>query len=160
MGTNTLTKTATKPANGNLRNDVQAVMKILDTFGQLLAEETTALRKSDFKTVDRLQTAKKNLANEYQKLVTGLSERKAEVALLEMPLREKLVKSRTGFTQILQENLTALETAKASAGRLVNKILDAARKAVVDDKQTNYSAKGHAQAYKTSTLSLSVDKNL
>jgi hypothetical protein len=160
MGTNTLTKTVAKPANGNLRNDVQSVMKILDTFGQLLAEETTALRKSDFKTVDRLQAAKKNLAAEYQALVVGLSERKAEVAALEMPLREKLVKSRTGFTQILQENLTALETAKASAGRLVNKILDAARKAVVDDKQTNYSAKGQAQAYKTSTLSLSVDKNL
>ncbi len=160
MGTNTLTKTVAKPANGNLRNDVQSVMKILDSFGQLLAEETTALRKSDFKTVDRLQAAKKNLAAEYQALVMSLSERKAEVAALEMPLREKLVHSRTGFTQILQENLTALETAKASAGRLVNKILDAARKAVVDDKQTNYSAKGHAQAYKTSTLSLSVDKNL
>jgi len=156
----TMTRTISKPANANLHNDVHSVMKLLDTFGQLLNEETTALRKSDFKTVDRLQAAKKQLANDYQVLVTGLSARKAEVAQLEMPLREKLVRSRTGFTRILQDNLAALETAKSSAGRLVNKILDVARKAVVDDKQTNYSAKGHAQAYKTSTLSLSVDKNL
>jgi len=155
---NIVTKPA--PAKAGLRNDINSVLKILDEFGQLLTEETTALRKADFKAVDRLQPSKKSLAGEYQKLVSGLASRKAEIAQLDMPLREKLVRSRTAFTHILDENLRALETSKESAARLVNKILDAARKAVVDDKQTNYSAKGKTQAYKTSTLSLSVDQKL
>lgn len=156
------TKTLTRPvaSNNNLRNEVNAVLKVLDEFSRLLAEETAALRKSDFKAVDKLQASKKQLASDYQKLVTSLTAHKNEIAQLEMPLREKLVRSRTGFTVILDENLRALETAKDSAGRLMNKILDAARKAVVDEKQTNYSAKGQAQAYKTSTLSLSVDQKL
>ena len=157
-----MTTVMTKPApvKNPLRTDVQAVLKILDEFGQLLNDETTALRKSDFKSVDRLQARKKALAGEYQLMVTALSARKGEVAQLEVPLREKLVRSRTGFTLILDDNLRALEAAKESAARLVGKILDAARKAVVDDKQTNYSKKGQAQAYKTSTLSLSVDRKL
>ena len=57
-------------------------------------------------------------------------------------------------------DLRALEAAKNSAARLVGKILDAARRSVADDRQTNYSAKGKSQAYKTSTLSLSVDQKL
>lgn len=153
------TLTQVKP-NMNLRNDVQAVMKVLDAFSQLLEEETTALRKSDFKTVDRLQANKKALAAEYQSRVTALTKQKADIAQLEVPLRESLVRKRTGFTVILDENLRALETAKDSAARLVNKILNAARKAVVDEKQTNYSMKGQAQSYKTSTRSLSVDQKL
>lgn len=158
MTTDTLIR---KPANGSsLNNEVQAVLKILDEFGQLLTEETTALRKANFNAVDKLQASKRALAAEYQKRVTALAARKGEIAQLEMPLREKLIRSRTGFTLILDENLRALEVSKESAGRLMNKILDAARKAVVDEKQTNYSAKGQAQAYTTSTLSLSVDQKL
>lgn len=159
MTTGTLTR---KPAanNSSLNTEVQAVLKILDDFSQLLTEETTALRKANFVAVDRLQASKKALAAEYQKSVTALTARKAEIAHLEMPLREKLVKSRTHFTVILNDNLKALETSRDSASRLMNKILDAARKAVVDDKQTNYSAKGQAQAYTSSTLSLSVDRKL
>ncbi len=158
MTTTTMTRTA--PATATLRNDVQNVLNILARFGELLAEETAALRKSDFKAVDRLQASKKSLAAEYQKIVTALTAHKSEIARLEMPLREKLVRSRTQFTVTLDENLRALESSKDSASRLVTKILDAARKAVVDEKQTNYSAKGQAQTYKTSTLSLSVDQKL
>lgn len=155
-----MTTTTMKMNNANLRSDVQAVLTLIDDFGALLAAETAALRKSDYKAVDRLQAAKRQYASDYQKRVSALLPRKAEIATLDMPLREQLVRKRTGFTVTLDENLRALEAAKASATRLVGKILDAARKSVVDEKQTNYSAKGKAQAYKTSTRSLSVDKNL
>jgi hypothetical protein len=110
--------------------------------------------------VDTLQPAKRQMALQYQNLVVALSARKGEIGALDVTSRERLVKARTGFTIILGDNLKALETAKRSARRLVSRILDAARKTVVDEKQTNYTSGGKAQAYKTSTLSLSVDQKL
>lgn len=152
--------TASKPPATKLYADVEAVLKVIDAFGRLLAEETAALRQSDFGAVDRLQAAKRALAKEYQLCVETLAGRKEDVARLDMKTRERLVTKRTGFTLILDENLRALEAAKDSAGRLVDKILTAARRAVTDDRQTHYSAKGQTQACRTSTLSLSVDQKL
>ena len=147
-------------AKRSLITEVMDVMKLIEDFSTLLMRETAALKKSDFNVVDTLQPAKRKLALEYQNMVTALAARKAEMATLDIAARERLVKARTQFTLILNENLVALEAAKESTRRLVGKILDAARKSVVDEKQTNYSAKGQAQAYKTSTLSLSVDQKL
>lgn len=152
--------TMTKQAPGNLQAQVQSVLDILDNFGKLLTDETAALRKSDFQSVDKLQESKRRLAREYQASVEALAARKEEMSKLDIRLRESLVKKRTGFTIILDDNLRALEATKDSAARLVNKILEAARRAVTDKRQTNYSAKGQAQACKTSTLSLSVDQKL
>lgn len=150
----------TTTSHNSLRVQVQSVLDILDSFGKLLTDETSALKKSDFKSVDRLQENKRRLAREYQASIEALAARKEEMTKLDVGLREQLVKRRTGFTIILDENLRALEATKDSAARLVNKILDAARRAVTDKRQTNYSAKGQAQACKTSTLSLSVDQKL
>jgi len=144
----------------NIVGDVNQILNVLDAFGKLLKEETAALKKNDFQTVDRLQASKRALARDYHGLIVGLSSSRENMVKLDMPTREKLVRSRTTFTEILQDNLRALEIAKNSTARLVNKILDAARRAVADDKQTNYSAKGRTQAYKTSTLSLTVDQKL
>jgi hypothetical protein len=147
-------------AKRSLVSEVTDVMKLIEDFGALLMRETAALKKSDFNVVDTLQPAKRKLALEYQNTVTALAARKNEMAALDVAARERLVKARTQFTLILNDNLVALEAAKESTRRLVGKILDAARKTVVDEKQTNYSARGQAQAYKTSTLSLSVDRKL
>ncbi len=152
--------TKTPSAKRSLVSEVTDVMQLIEDFSTLLIRETAALKKSDFNVVDTLQPSKRRLALEYQNMVTALSNRKAEMASLDVAAREKLVKARTQFTLILNDNLVALESAKESTRRLVGKILDAARKSVVDEKQTNYSAKGQAQAYKTSTLSLSVDQKL
>lgn len=143
-----------------LSADLGSVLKLIEDFGNLLKKETAALKKADFKSVDTLQEQKREYAQRYHTLVTGLSERKAEIAQLDLKSRERLILARTAFTEILNDNLRTLEAAKDGTKRLVGRILDAARRAVIDDKQTNYSAKGQTQAYKTSTLSLSVDKNL
>lgn len=143
-----------------LSSDLGSVLKLLEDFGSLLKKETAALKKADFKAVDTLQEQKRDYAQRYHMLVTALSERKAEIAQLDLKSRERLILARTAFTEILNDNLRTLEAAKDGTKRLVGRILDAARRAVLDDKQTNYSAKGQTQAYKTSTLSLSVDKNL
>jgi hypothetical protein len=143
-----------------LAADIGDVMELIEKFGSLLLRETAALRKSDFNAVDLLQPAKRTMALQYQTMVANLGSRKAEMASLDISAREAFVRARTQFTLILNDNMKALEAAKDSTRRLVNKILDAARKTVVDEKQTNYTAQGKAQAYKTSTMSLSVDHKL
>lgn len=152
--------TAKTTASRPILNDIADIMRMIEDFGALLARETAALKKSDFTAVDTLQPAKRQMAMEYQNMVTALSHRRAEMATLDVTARENFVKARTHFTFVLSENLRALDAAKRSAKRLMGKILDVARKSVVDERQTNYSATGQAQAYKTSTLSLSVDHKL
>ncbi len=131
-----------------------------DAFGTLLQEETAAVKKSDFKTVDALQAEKRQFAALYAEMVQALSQRKDEMPLLDPAMRDTLIRARTEFTITLQHNLRALENMKRSAQRLANRILEAARHAVKDECQTNYSAKGQVQAYKTSTLSLRMDEML
>jgi hypothetical protein len=143
-----------------LASDISDVMDLIDKFGALLMRETAALRNADFNAVDLLQPSKRTMAMQYQTMVTNLGNRKAEMAGLDVGSRENFVRARTQFTLILNDNLKALETAKDSTRRLVTKILDAARNTVVNEKQTNYSAQGKAQAYKTSTMSLSIDHKL
>ena len=77
-----------------------------------------------------------------------------------MPLREKLVRARTAFIVILNDNMRALETMKESTQRLATRILDIARQSVTEEKHANYSQKGQMQAYKTSSLSLTMDQKL
>lgn len=144
----------------SLKDDVNAVLNLIEAFGSLLARETAAVKEADFATVDSLQLEKRTLAKAYHDRITALAERRAEMAALDKPLQEKLIRARTGFTITLNNNLQALEAAKDSARRLANRILDVARRAVAAECQTGYSAKGQTQSYKTSTLSLSLDHQL
>lgn len=155
--------TTTKPtAKGSsvsgLQKDVLETLSLLESFNALLTEETTALKKQDFKKVDTLQVGKKALAQQYHAMVLNLASHKDEMAGLDIQLRERLVRTRTVFTETLNSNMRTLEAVKDSSQRLTEKILEAARRSVVDNNQTHYSAKAQPQACKTSSMSLSVDK--
>jgi hypothetical protein len=160
--TNTFAEKAAAPAAAQapIAQAALDMLRLIEDFGALLRQETEALKKSDFRHVDLLQQDKRDYAKKYHAAVTGLSARRGEVLTLEAGMQERLIKARTAFTLILNENLRTLEAAKDSARRLVDRILDSARRAVADEMQTNYSAKGSAQAYKTAGLSLSVDRSL
>jgi hypothetical protein len=149
-----------EPAKTGLKNEVQALMALIDSFCALLERETDALKQADFKGVDALQAEKKTLASTYNNQVIALSARKAEMETLDLSFREKFIKARTRFTLVLNDNLRALDAARSSAKRLVDRILDTAQKTVVEQNQTHYSAKGHTASWKTATMSLSVDTQL
>lgn len=146
--------------NRDIRSDVQDVLSMIEKFGGLLKAETEALQEADFRKVDTLQADKRAYAREYHALVTTLSSRKDDVVKLDLSVRERLIRARTEFTIILNDNLRALEAAKEGARRLANRILDVARQAVTEEQHTNYSAKGQQQAYTSSMRSLSVDQKL
>jgi len=143
-----------------LRGDVMNVLSVLDDFSHLLKQETEALRKNDFQTVDALQAHKRELAKRYHDMITLLSTQPNALMGVEPTLRDRLVKARTDFTRLLQENLTVLENVKKSTQRLVDKILDVARQSVTDERHHAYAASGKAQAARSSSLSLSIDKSL
>ncbi|MCK5518269.1 MAG: hypothetical protein KAI61_02545 [Alphaproteobacteria bacterium] len=139
---------------------VQETLIVISAFSNLLVKETKALKKANFKTIKTLQADKKLLAKQYHANITALSARREELQELDLALREKLNKERASFSVILEENLQALDLAQNSTKRLVNRILEAARHAVTEERQTNYSNDGKAMAYKSASLSLSVDQSL
>lgn len=143
-----------------LKTQVQEILAVMLAFSNLLSRETTALRSADFKGVDALQADKRLFAKQYQEKITALAQYREELPSLDLPLREKLVKERIRFNKVLDENMQALELAQHSTKRLVNRILEAARSAVVEDKQTNYASNGKAVAYKSASMSINIDQSL
>lgn len=143
-----------------LRLLIQDLMGLIDTFSNLLLRETQALGKADFASVDVLQPEKKTLARTYHDKVAALGGRSEEMTTLDLSLREKFIRARMQFTIILNDNMRALDAAKNSAGRLVARILDTARKTVIDENQTHYSAKAQTGSWKTAAMSLSIDRQL
>jgi len=154
-------KTAPKEtAKYQMKSQVQEMMAVIVAFSSLLEKETEALKKADFKTVDTLQADKKLFARQYHAKVEALAAHRNELPALELALREKLVKERSRFNTVLSDNMYALELAQNSTKRLVNHILDAARHAVMERQQTNYSSGGKATTYKTASTSLSIDQSM
>lgn len=143
-----------------LTSQIQEVMNIITGFSALLLKETEALKKADFKTVDGLQADKKIFARQYHDKVKELSVRKDEFRGLDPAFRDRLIDERNRFTALLSDNAYALERAQNSVKRLVNNILDAARRNVLENQQTNYSNAGKALSCKSSSLSLATDQRL
>ncbi len=156
MMTTTTTKTKLPP----LKTQVTEIVQVLENFTSLLNDETAALKRSDFETVDELQEKKRAIAGHYQNMVTALSERRDEMPALDAKTRELLINTRTRFTMMLKDNMRMLELVKRSTQRLADRILEVARLSVVDSQQTHYSAGGQTQSYKSSTLSLRIDQSL
>lgn len=160
MTTNTLPQNKDAATVDALRADVMNVLSVLDDFSALLTAETAALKSSDFEAVDCLQAHKRELAKRYHDMIVQLSTRPDALTAVDGSLRDRLLRARTDFTSLLQENLTVLENVKKSTQRLVDRILDVARQTVTDDRHHAYAASGKTQAARSSSLSLTIDKSL
>ena len=143
-----------------IRDDILALMRTIEEFGALLTRETAALKEADFITVDSLQQQKRDMAQKYHAQIVTLTARREDISTLDMTMRERLVQARTQFTLVLRDNMRALDAAKDSAKRLVDRILEAARETVVEKRQTHYSSLGRTASYKSATMSLSIDRKL
>ncbi len=144
----------------SLKTQVQEIIAVMLAFSNLLIRETAALKKADFKTVDTLQADKKLFAKQYEAKITRLAEYRAELPNLDPSLADKMKKERVRFNVVLEENMLALDLAQNSTKRLINRILEAACQSVTAQKQTNYSNTGKEMAYKSDTLSTSIDQSL
>jgi hypothetical protein len=154
--------TTTQPAGHKppLKAQIHELLVLIEDFGALLERETKALMAADFKIVDALQADKKVMARRYGDLAAAVAARKEEAHALDGKMRAALVVKRTAFTKTLGRNLRALDAAKSSAGRLIDRIRELAQKAVIDENKTHYSSKGKTGSWKSATLSLTVDQSL
>ena len=143
-----------------MKQEMQAFIEVMDEFSQLLQQETAALKAMDIKHVDALQVRKFELSRLYQQRVETLAARRGELVAVELPLREHLVKKRTLFNGLLNDNARALETMRQSARRLSDRILEATRRAVGGERQTSYSAQGQHYSAPSSMLSIRMDQTL
>lgn len=142
---------------------LQETITLINAFKRLVEEETAALDKGDFAHVDTLQNHKRKLAKAYQNQVEDLHTRAKEVQNASEIMRAQLVEARTAFTLTLAENMRALERMKNSCGRLVERILDAARRALqqkLPDAPQAYGATGRRVFSNKKTLSMGLNEQL
>ncbi len=144
----------------SIATDVTATIELIGKFGALLEKETTALNNADYKSVDGLQDEKKTMAKNYQSHIECLHRQRADIINIDLSLREKLISARTRFTDILKNNLKALDLAKTSSRRLVDRILEAARNAATEDRTNAYTSRGKMAVPTKGPISISVNRQL
>lgn len=143
--------------------ELQDTIALIQAFRNLVEMETRALDKSSFEEVDKLQSRKRELAKAYQVQVENLHLRAAEIKKTSETLRAQLVEARTAFTLALTDNMAALERVKNSCGRLVDRILDAARRALqqqMPNAPQSYGVTGRRVYSNKKTLSMSLNEQL
>ena len=146
----------------SIRTEIQNTIDIIQSFGDVLEQETEALKGSNFNVIDGLQSLKRDLAAKYQTQISLLSRKKAELENIGTVLRDQLIKARTKFTLILTENLHALENMKASNQRLIEHIISAAREALNDKKEFKgqYTQYGREHVNRETPVSISLNQQL
>ena len=147
----------TKTGKSGIQGEIAEVLDLMDVFKALLVAETDALKKADFKKVDSLQPEKQRMAKQYETQIKGLFAKKAEMITVDLKLRERVVSARTQFTKTLYDNMRAIDNARKSSKRLVERILQAARDAV--EEKTVYGGRGKMEPTQK-ILSVRIDQSL
>ena len=123
-----------------LDRKVEEALHAVDDFSALLEKETAALNVSDFNTFEALQDAKYDLAQSYQDAVLAFEEEVDHLPTLAESAKDKLRAAHARFTIAAEVNQTALQTAAKVSERVVNLLIGAAKRTVMDTP--NYGAGG------------------
>ncbi len=135
---------------------------VMDKFAELLELETSLLREAKFEDAKELKHLKKEFTVQYQKHVQMLLNRKEEISVMPKELKDKIVKKRSEFSIILDENMKVINSVKQASQRLIDKIIETARDAVIQEK--TYGANGVADKSladgKNAPVSISINETL
>lgn len=123
-----------------LDRKVEEALNAVGQFSDFLEKETQALKNSDFKGFEALQDRKIELAQSYQDALLAFEEEIDELPNLPESAKEKLRASHTRFTTVAETNQQALLAATEVSERVVNLIIGAAKRTVMDTP--NYGATG------------------
>ncbi len=137
---------------------VTEFLRVISLFGDLLTQETQLLRQAKFEDAKALKDEKDNMAKLYQSLVETMAAHRAQIKeQISDDLRQNVIFARTEFTGVLHKNMEAIENAKKTSQRIINRIIDSAREATSTDP--NYNARGVAQNATQNAISISIDQN-
>jgi|GEM_PF-2228147 len=129
------------PLNTQGADIAMAIERILTQLTQCLNTETEAVKANNTQTLIVLQSEKMALLEQYQ----GMSERlrKDGDALnnLDSDIRAHLKSVSATFQEAISKNLQALQSGHDAITRLLDRIMETARKTMLQDRQ-KYNAKG------------------
>jgi flagellar biosynthesis/type III secretory pathway chaperone len=121
----------------NLSNDVAHMLAAMQAFSGVLHAETIALQARDMNTVTQLFPQKREFAQLYHDAMLRLDDQRTDLKKLDQSLKSKLKGAYAHFDEIVRQNRTALTSAKAVAERIVDLVMDAARRTVMDGPSYN-----------------------
>lgn len=124
----------------NLPNDVTHMLAAMQAFSGVLHAETIALNARDIKVVEQLFPQKCEFAQMYHEAMLRLDDQEMHLKSLDDGLKQKLKAAYAQFADVADANRRALAAAKEVAERMVNVVMDAARRTVMDGP--SYSRNG------------------
>ncbi len=133
--------TATTQNMSQVNDHLSRLEKTVMAFIKLLADETKAVQAVDLKTFSTLQTTKDHLFGLYQADIKGLIGHKESLRTLPDTTKEKIRALENNLSEARHQNLSALERAGKSFGRLRDRIVYVAREAA-QRQGTSYGANG------------------
>jgi flagellar biosynthesis/type III secretory pathway chaperone len=120
-----------------LTNDVNHMLAAMQAFSGVLHAETIALQSRDMNTVTQLFSQKREFAQLYHDAMLRLDDQRDLLKSLDESLKNKMRNASNHFNDIVQNNMVALESAKKVAERVVDLVMDAARRTVNDGPSYN-----------------------
>lgn len=125
--------------NAALHLKVDHALQAVTVFSDFLEKETEVLNASDFAAFETLQDYKLDLARNYQQAILAFEEDADLLPTLEDDLKDQLRAAHLRFSEASQANQSTLLAAKNVSERVVNLVMDAAKKSVIDETPS-YSA--------------------
>lgn len=131
-----------KTLSANIGSAINDTMEAIKDLGNVYAEETAALKKTDTNKFMALQSRKVEAAHNYQDVMTQMISRKNELAKIDPATKERLRKLHSNFVDLSNKNLDALERMKRCTDRLGNTIRNAVVKSARQQQTFSYGESG------------------
>lgn len=124
----------------NLPNDIMHMLAAMQAFSGVLQAETIALQSREMKIVDQLFSQKREFAQMYHDAMLRVEDQQQDLKSLDAGLKDKMKTAYAHFQDIVAQNTRALVSARLVAERMVDLVMTAARRTVMDGP--SYSAQG------------------
>jgi hypothetical protein len=129
------------PLNTKGADVALSVERVLSKLTICLNQETEAVIQNNRAAAHALQEEKIKLMEEYRSLSENLERDQSILESLDKDVRAHLKTISSEFQIALKENAIAIKAAHNAVGRLMDRIMTTARRAVMDGQQ-QYNAKG------------------
>ena len=133
---------------------IQEMMDIIDALRHVMEEETSVLEASDARGFLEIQDRKFQAYKDYQSGVQQMLDNKDAMKAAHQSLRQRLEDMRINFQKTAQTNTDAIERMQKGMQRLGDRIMSSARENAKKEQQLVYSAQGHMEDSKTTTIGI------
>jgi len=104
---------------------LERLISLLETLSKVLDDETQAVRRRDYASIDALNERKSQLTDSYGEQVRDLSDNAPAANEVEPGLADRLRHKLRGFLGLVEANARALNAAKTAHERFIKSISDA-----------------------------------